>query len=102
MGITGGNGTKTDNSVKFCVDYRALNSVTQFDAYPMPQIDDIIRNLGNCSFISTLDLTKGFWQVELSKKAQEKTAFVTPYGLFQVLVLPFGLQNASATFQRLI
>ncbi|KAM8898343.1 uncharacterized protein AB9W97_009289 isoform 1-T1 [Spinachia spinachia] len=67
----------------------------QFDAYPIPSVDELIDRLGTASFISTLDLTKGYWQVPLTTQAREKTAFVTPEGLYQYTVLPFGVQSSS-------
>lgn len=80
------------------MDYRRLNGVSKSDAYPMPRIDDLIDRLGKAEYISTLNLTWGYWQVPIAKRAQEKTAFVTPFGLYQFTVMPFGLQGAPATF----
>ena len=68
----------------------------------MPRIDEFIERLGDARYITTLDLTKGYWQVPLSQEAKEKTAFATPDGLFQYRMLPFGLHGAPATFQRLM
>ena len=93
---------KPDGTVRFCNDFRQLNSISQFDAYPMPRVDELIERLGTARFISTLDLTKGYWQVPLAPEAKEKTAFATPDGLFQYRRLPFGLHGAPATFQRLM
>ena len=94
--------TKKDKSLRICVDYRKLNCQSQADAYPMPRIDDLIDGLGRSHYISTLDLTKGYWQVPVAAEDRPKTAFVTPFGLFQFKVMPFGLQGAPATFQRLM
>ena len=85
---------KQDGSLRVCVDYRRLNCVSETDAYPMPRIDDLIDQVGGSRFISTLDLTRGYWQVPVAKEDRPKTAFVTPYGLFQFNVMPFGLQGA--------
>ena len=61
-----------------CVDYRALNAVTKSDLYPLPRIDDLLDQLGEARFFSTLDLASGYWQIPVSQDAIEKTAFVVP------------------------
>ena len=68
----------------------------------MPRIDELIDQLGQAKFVTTLDLTRGYWQVPVAEKARVKTAFVTPFGLYQFRVMPFGLQGAPATFQRMM
>ncbi|XP_069502965.1 uncharacterized protein [Ambystoma mexicanum] len=93
---------KPDGSVRFCMDFRKLNEISKFDAYPMSRIEDLLNNLGKAKFLTTIDLTKGYWQVPLSAADKEKTAFATPTGLYQFTVLPFGLHGAPATFQRLM
>ncbi len=65
---------KTDGSVRFCVDYRKVNAVSKFDAYPMPRVDELLDRLGTARFYSTLDLTKGYWQIPLSPLSKEKSA----------------------------
>ena len=93
---------KPDGSLRFCNDFRKLNEISAFDAYPMPRVDELIERLGPARFVSTLDLTKGYWQVPLTERAKPKTAFSTPDGLYQYTVLPFGVHGAPATFQRLM
>jgi hypothetical protein len=68
----------------------------------MPRVDELIERLGPARYLSTLDLTKGYWQVPLTPSSREKTAFATPGGLFQYTVLPFGVHGAPATFQRMM
>ena len=93
---------KKDGSTRFCIDYRKLNDVTKKDAYPLPHIEDALSTLAGSKYFCTLDLASGYWQVELSDDAKPKTAFCTRQGLFQFNVLPFGLSNAPATFERLM
>ena len=93
---------KKDNSWRYCIDYRRLNSGTQQDAYPLPRIDESLDALAGSRFFSTLDLVSGYWQVPLDSDAQEKSAFITRSGLWKWKVLPFGLTSAPATFQRLM
>ncbi len=91
---------KKDGSVRFCVDYRKLNLLTKKDVYPLPRIDDSLSALGAKQVYTTLDLTSGYWQIPIAEEDKEKTAFVTHKGLFEFNVMPFGLCNAPATFQR--
>ena len=76
--------------------------MSEFDAYPIPRVDKLIERLGPARFLTTLDLTKGYWQVPLTRTAREKTAFATPGGLHQYTVLPFCIHGAPATFQRMM
>ena len=93
---------KKDGGIRLCVDYRRLNVVTRMDAYPMPRVDELLDRLGGATFITTLDLARGYWQVPVVKKDRAKTDFITPNGLFQFRVMPFGLNGAPATFQRMM
>ncbi|XP_070576386.1 uncharacterized protein [Ptychodera flava] len=93
---------KKDLSWRFCVDYRGLNKVTEFDPFPMPRTDEMIEKLGKANYITSIDLTKGYWQIPLDRDARAKSAFITPYGQYEFLVMPFGMQNAPATFMRLM
>lgn len=93
---------KPDGTFRFCTDYRKVNQVTVSDSYPLPLIEDIIDSIGCAKFISTVDLLKGYYQVGLTDRAKIISAFITPFGLFQYLVMAFGFSNAPATFQRAI
>ncbi|KAJ0393889.1 hypothetical protein P43SY_007544 [Pythium insidiosum] len=93
---------KKDGSVRFCVDYRALNQVTIKDVYPLPRIDETLESLGGARLFSTLDLLAGYWQIGVAQHDRDKTAFVTRQGLFRFRRMPFGLSNAPGTFQRLM
>ena len=93
---------KKDGSSRICVDYRRLNAVTRFDAYPMPRVDELLDQIGNAKYISMLDLAKGYWQVPMATEDRVKTAFSSPMGLYQYTVMPFGLSGAPATFQRMM
>jgi len=93
---------KKDGETRFCIDYRALNEVTKKDSYPLPNLTEMLSNLGNARCFTTLDLRSGYWQIEMSPQDKEKTAFSIGTGLWQFTVMPFGLCNAVATFQRLM
>ncbi|EZG42719.1 KRAB-A domain protein, partial [Gregarina niphandrodes] len=84
-----------------CVDYRALNDVTVPDTFPLPIIEDLHDQLGGVEHVITLDLKAGFHQIKIKEEDKPKTAFATPTGLYQFRVMPFGLINAPATFQRM-
>ena len=81
---------------------RGLNAVTKGDSFPLPHINDLLDDLGSARYFSTLDLASGFWQIPVHEKSQEKTAFSTPFGLFEFWMMPFGLKNTPSVFQRLM
>ena len=85
-----------------CTDYRKVNSVIKADSFPIPRIYDCIDKVGNSKYVTKFDLLKGFWQVPLTDKAKEVSAVATPNGLYKYKVMPFGMKNSLATFQRLV
>ena len=93
---------KPNGSVRLCVDYRKLNAITVPDKYPLPRMDDLLYDAKSTAFMSTLDLKYGYHQIEVNPSDQDKTAFVCPYSTFRYKRMPFGLRNASTTFQRLM
>lgn len=93
---------KPDSTVRFCTDYRKVNKITVPDSFPMPRVDDCIDTIGSANYVSKLDLLKGYWQVPLTDRASEISAFVTPDSFMQYTVMAFGMRNAPATFQRLV
>ena len=83
---------KNDRSLRFCLHYRDLNSITKSDTFPLPLIDDMLDQLGRLKFFSTLDLTAGYWQDQVHPDSREKTAIITHQGLYEFSVMPFGLK----------
>lgn len=93
---------KKDGSIRLCVDYRQLNRKTRKDAFPLPRIDESLDALSGSKWFSTMDLVSGYNQVPVAERDKHKTAFCTPFGLFEFNRMPFGLCNAPGTFQRLM
>ena len=87
---------------RIVIDFRKLNELTDQDAYPLPDIDDILSQLGNAKYFSALDLSSGFHQIPMDENSRKYTAFSTPQGHFHYNRMPFGLKNAPATFQRMM
>ena len=93
---------KKNGKYRMCVDYRKLNEKTRKDSYPLPRIQDLLEQFKNAKVFSSLDLMKGYYQIEMLEKDKEKTAFVVDDGLYEFEVMPFGLTGAPNSFQRLM
>ena len=93
---------KANGKWRMCVNYRALNTRTVRDRYPLPSIQSILSTLGGSTVFSKIDLVCGFHQIRIQNKDIEKTAFKTRFGAFECIVMPFGLCNVPSTFQHVV
>jgi len=91
---------KGTDKVRVCIDYRKLNAQTEPDVYPMPRLEDMLERAAQSTWMSTMDLAKGYYQFKMAEEDIPKTAFVCGRGKFEFLRMPFGLKGAPSTFQR--
>ncbi|PKA56186.1 RNA-directed DNA polymerase like [Apostasia shenzhenica] len=93
---------KANGKWRMCVDFRTLNQACPKDTYPLPRIDTMVDRTVGYEVMSFLDAFSGYHQIWMAKEDEEKTAFITDYGTYCYKVMPFGLKNAGATYQRMI
>jgi hypothetical protein len=94
---------KKDTKIyRMCIDFTALNKHCPKDYFALPRIDQIIDSTAGCERLSFLDAYSGYNQIRLKVKDEDKTAFITPHGVYCYMMMPFGLKNAEATYQRLM
>ena len=91
---------KSDGKLRICVDLKHLNTAIQRERYMLPTIDDILHTLADAQVFSKLDASSGYWQLRLHEDSSKLTTFITPFGRFRFLRLPFGICSASEIFQR--
>jgi hypothetical protein len=93
---------KKDGSLRFCVDYRKLNALTKRDRYPIPLIDEVLARVQGSKYLTRLDIIAAFNKLRMNPDSEDLTTFITSFGAFKYLVLPFGLTNGPASFQYYI
>ena len=93
---------KLDGSARLCVDLRKVNELTRQTPFYMPRVEEVLEGVGQAAFISKLDLSKGYYQVQLTERAIPRTAFTSHKGTFEFTLMPFGVKNAPAAFQSLM
>ena len=93
---------KPDKSIRIACDYRYLNSFTDSDAFPVPNLTDVMHRVGRAKFITVCDAKSGYWQLKMNPEHQWLTAFATHHGLWEWTRMPFGLKCAGNTFVRAV
>ena len=93
---------KRNNSYRYCIDFRSIKAITKEDNYPLPRIETILESMSGAQYFSTLDMRCGYWQIPIAPEDREKAAFTTPDNTYCFKRLPFGLNTAPATFQRVM
>lgn len=91
---------KPNGALRFCIDYRKLNSITKRDEHPLPLIDETLARISRAKIFTKLDIRQAFHRIRMDPASEELTTFRTRYGTFKCKVLPFGLTNGPATYQR--
>lgn len=91
---------KKDGKVRMCIDFRDLNKASPKDDFPLPHLDILVDNTAGHEMFSFMDGFSGYNQIRIAEEDQDKTAFITPWGVYCYIVMPFGLKNAGATYQK--
>ena len=91
---------KKDGKVRMCVDFRDLNKDSLKDDFPLPHIDILVDNIAEHALLSFMDGFSGYNKIKMASKDMEKTSFIAPWGTYCYKVMPFGLKNVGATYQR--
>ncbi|GJT84769.1 putative reverse transcriptase domain-containing protein [Tanacetum coccineum] len=102
MGSTGIVRQKKDGPFRMCIDYKELNNLTIKNCYPLPRIDDLFNQLQRSRYFSKIDLWSRYHQLRVQEDDIPKNSFRTRYGLFEFIIMPFGLKNAPAVFMDLM
>ena len=93
---------KSAGGIRFCVDYKKLNAITKKDRYPIPLIEETLAQLEGAKYFTKIDIRQAFYRIRMSEDSEELTTFLTRFGVFKYLVMPFGLCNGPASWQHLI
>ena len=93
---------RKDNSLRMCTDFKHINRACPKDHFPLPRIDQIVDSTAGCERLSLFDAYSGYHQIRLYGTDEIRTAFITPFGCFCYVTMPFGLKNAGATIMRMI
>ena len=95
-------GKKPGGGIRFCINYRRLNAITKKDRYPISLIEERVAQLEGAKYFTKIDICQAFYRIRMSKDSEEFTTFLTRFGIFKHLVMPFGLFNSPASWQHLI
>ena len=93
---------KPGGGIRFCVDYRRLNAITKKNRYPIPFIEETLAQLEGAKYFTKIDIHQAFYQIRMSEDSEKLITFLTRFGAFKYLVMPFGLCNGPASWQHLI